>query len=60
MADITMCLDKDCPLHHHCYRFTAPANQHRQSYFLAPRDGDKCLEFVSNDDARKNGRDALK
>ena len=32
MADISMCLNKNCPLRMECYRFTAKANSHRQSY----------------------------
>ena len=39
MADITMCLDKDCPTSSHCYRFTAPPCPYRQSYFCgSPRE----------------------
>ncbi len=33
MADITMCRDKECPKKDTCYRYTAPVNKHRQSYF---------------------------
>lgn len=33
MADITMCNGKDCESRHTCYRFTARANEYRQSYF---------------------------
>jgi len=32
MADISMCTDKECPKHLQCYRFTAPANPHWQTY----------------------------
>ena len=40
MTDITMCSgelhDGDCPLRERCYRYTAPANLYRQSYFGEP------------------------
>lgn len=36
MADITMCTGKDCPLKESCYRYTANANEHWQSYFMEP------------------------
>ena len=32
MADISMCKDKGCPIKETCWRFKAPANEHRQSY----------------------------
>ena len=54
MADITMCNDKQCPLKDKCYRFTAPANPYRQSYFYnlkeTTKDGgtDKCPHFWDN------------
>jgi len=36
MADITMCTGEDCPLKESCYRFTANASEHWQSYFTEP------------------------
>jgi hypothetical protein len=46
MADITMCQDKECPKRDECYRFTAPANPYRQSFFIdSPREGDECKYF---------------
>jgi hypothetical protein len=37
MADITMCeKGVDCPLKEHCYRYNAPVNKYRQSYFQVP------------------------
>ena len=50
MSDITMCKGQDCLLRESCYRYTAPANPYRQSYFLTgPLDeiGD-CKEWVDN------------
>ncbi|MGZ8888012.1 MAG: hypothetical protein ACXW1D_00470 [Halobacteriota archaeon] len=64
--DATMCeaVDKDgriCKLRNDCYRYTGPANTHRQSYFVvAPfyvivevrkandEIAHKCDEYVSN------------
>lgn len=34
MSDITMCEGTDCPMKEKCYRFTAPINEYRQSYFV--------------------------
>lgn len=33
MPDISMCKGINCPLAFNCYRCTAKANPHRQSYF---------------------------
>jgi hypothetical protein len=46
MADITMCLDHDCPRKDSCYRFIAPENPYRQSYFQkSPRKGDEACDM---------------
>lgn len=34
--DIMMCSGEDCPFKETCYRYTAPANEYRQSYFTEP------------------------
>jgi hypothetical protein len=34
MSDITKCGGFDCPMKQACKRYTAPANEYRQSYFL--------------------------
>ena len=41
--DITMCTGEGCPAKEECLRYTAKANELRQSYFLDPpiKDG-KC------------------
>ena len=36
MADITMCSGVGCGRKDNCYRFTAPVNEYRQSYFINP------------------------
>lgn len=33
MADITMCNGTGCQVKESCYRYTAPVNEQRQSYF---------------------------
>lgn len=47
MADITKCHGTGCPKAHECYRFTAPSNEYRQSYFIkVPLKEDKtCDEY---------------
>lgn len=58
MADITMCPGTGCPLKTVCYRHTAQANEHRQSWadftkHLVIIDGvPECPEFVF--DTRKD------
>lgn len=52
MADITMCTGGQCTLRKICYRFTAPANEHRQSVadftngFIIIDDVPYCPEFL--------------
>jgi len=50
MADITMCKDKTCPKASSCYRYTAPINELRQSFFIvSPLKEDKtCNEYWNN------------
>lgn len=36
MADITMCTGEMCARKETCYRFTAPVNEFRQAFFVAP------------------------
>jgi len=51
MADISMCMDKKCPMKYDCYRFTAPWNPFRQSVLAdSPREEGKfyCPEFWDN------------
>ena len=44
--DITMCLGTDCPYKEKCYRYTAKANEYRQSWFMkAPIKDGKCDMF---------------
>ena len=46
MADITMCKGTNCPLKEDCYRYTAPINEYRQSFFSAvPYHDDDCEHY---------------
>jgi len=56
MADITKCTNKNCTLKNECYRFTAPVNEYRQSYFTTnPKQIDgECKEFWSNNGYKQN------
>jgi len=51
MADITMCQDTECPARMTCHRFTAIANNDRQSYadFGREKGGSNCVNFESNE-----------
>lgn len=50
MADITMCEGDGCPRKESCYRFTAPMNEFRQSFFMTVPlvDGMHCTWFIKN------------
>ena len=45
-ADITMCSGQDCPIKEKCYRFTAPKNMIRQSYFAQSPGKTEDGEFI--------------
>lgn len=52
MPDITMCVNKDCPLRMKCYRFTAVPTPYWQSYTdFKPVNG-KCNGFQDNSGRR--------
>jgi hypothetical protein len=50
VADIAMCINKECPSKAYCYRYTAKANEYRQAYMdFKPATGqDKCEDFTPN------------
>ena len=54
MPDITMCRNQFCQIKEKCYRWTAIANPHWQSYawFKEPAGDERCLNFI--EDVRKN------
>lgn len=57
MADISMCYGEGCPLKTECYRYTAPINEHRQTYFVyVPYDHayKGCEYFSDNTEPKKN------
>ena len=49
--DITMCVGTDCPHKEGCYRFTAKANEYRQSYFTVPPIKDGKCEYYWGENA---------
>jgi hypothetical protein len=49
MADISMCLNKECKKRRQCYRFTAPANESWQTYAdFEPDENGECEYFWDN------------
>lgn len=49
--DITKCMGRDCPRKKSCFRYTAPENPWRQSYFMeTPYKDGKCEHFMEIDD----------
>lgn len=50
MSDISKCEDNLCPSKEYCYRFTAPADEIRQSYgqFNRELDAYNCSMFWNN------------
>ena len=57
MADISMCYGDGCPLKAECYRYTAPVNEYRQSYFVyVPYDHayKGCEYFSDNTEYKKH------
>lgn len=57
MADITMCKGTTCPVKESCYRFTAPINDWRQSFFIeVPIKEDKTCDEYWKDERHKTIR----
>lgn len=60
MADISMCVNCECPLKSKCYRYTAPPNEYRQVYmgFTFKKINGKivCNDFIDNGKGDKNGK----
>lgn len=48
MPDITMCINKECPLRMKCYRFTAVPTLDWQSYAEYKPVNGKCDSFLDN------------
>ena len=56
MADITKCEGVGCYRKESCYRYTAPANDLWQSYFVgSPKKMDGCSEYwpISGDESKE-------
>lgn len=47
MTDISKCHGENCPVRDICYRFTAKADPHWQSYMEPDRNGSECKSFWS-------------
>lgn len=45
MADISLCMNKDCPKADTCYRAKARPNEFRQSYIKPEKMGDECMFY---------------
>ena len=45
MADISMCLNEDCPLKEKCYRYTAPASDYQYYSDFKYVEGEGCDFF---------------
>lgn len=57
MADITMCVDNECPMRDRCYRYTAKADEKYQSYADFGRGrGDKHCEMFWDNKNRSNSK----
>jgi len=54
MIDITMCVNKKCPLNSGCYRFMAIPHEYRQSWagFEYNKEKNKCDHFVETEGRR--------
>lgn len=55
MSDIAMCRGTGCPKKDTCYRYTAPVNLYRQSYFIVVPINIKtgiCEEYWNNKDRK--------
>lgn len=52
MSDLAMCQDKECPMRHSCYRFTAKPAENWQSFpdFQRPPAAEKCDSYIYDDD----------
>lgn len=54
MTDITMCQQEECPKSWWCWRFNAPPNKERQSYFAPEFTDDGCDSFWSMETQGEN------
>ena len=49
MADIAMCVKKDCPSFDKCYRAQAVKSMHQNYMAFDNKDADKCDHFIYNE-----------
>ena len=52
-----MCSGENCPMKERCYRFTAPKNDWRQSFFVNPpiKEDKTCDQFWDNQEYTLKG-----
>lgn len=57
MADITMCIPRNCPVKDKCYRYTAPENKYWQAYseYDAENKDEGCSMYWDNEQRRSWG-----
>lgn len=48
MPDISKCANKECPLKHDCYRFTAPSSDYQSYSSFKPDEKGECKDFWNN------------
>ena len=46
MTDISKCDGENCDRKQTCWRFTAPSNEHRQSYMAPEKRGSECEYYL--------------
>lgn len=46
MTDISKCPGTDCDRRESCWRYTAPAKPHWQSYFFPSVHGERCEDYM--------------
>jgi len=60
MPDISMCKGINCPLAFNCYRFTATANPHWQTYFTETpwsEENKNCEYYLPNEKIKVKSND---
>ena len=52
MADISMCVNKECKMRNTCYRANAPIGIYQSWYYFKPESDTKCehrIEYIRED-----------
>ena len=48
MPDISKCANKECPMKHDCYRFTAPSSDYQSYSSFKHDENGECKHFWNN------------